>query len=37
VTQNTVKGQDGKYRLRTHEYTVPPIAVLVAELSIAGL
>lgn len=37
VTERMVKDQSGKYRLRTEEYTAAPIAVPVAELSIADL
>ncbi|MCU0948656.1 MAG: hypothetical protein MUF47_10450, partial [Porphyrobacter sp.] len=37
VTEQTLKDQSGKYRLRTEEYTARPMAVPVAELSIADL
>lgn len=37
VTEQTVKDQRGKFELRTEEYTVPTIAVPVAEFSIADL
>lgn len=37
VTEQTLKDQSGKFQLRTEEHTVPPIAVPVAELSIADL
>lgn len=37
VTERMVKDQSGKFRLRTEEYTAAPIAVPVAEFSIADL
>lgn len=37
VTEQAMKDQSGKYRLRTEEYTSPPISVPVADLSIADL
>ncbi len=36
-TEQTMKDQSGKFRLRTEEYTSPPISVPVADLSIADL